>query len=426
MFVLYKLILFTYLIMETKKQNRNWFTWHVLPTPKDYPIQSVVEFVVLLISLVALLFVYGRVNHVNVIDAEFDIAYLDGVREMLNSGDFKDNSSKSVDIDYFLPMTDVTDLKEREEHLDKSGLGESMMKSRGYIIPQDKLQEKEKNDKPNLNVTVVNFSEFANIAPRKNGLRWQNFEKKDSIIRNNDSLITSLYPDVADDLKRYSYFHRHKIKLRSGVVPHYNFTPIDTSNVFVGKKGCTITNCYNKEGYAFMEQFKSGEGFGLGTTFNFTNVAELRLLGIPMYKYNPIIGDPGWFAMEDVSQTYFKFKLNTFDIDSLSLKIDFVGATEFLEMQPKPDETGMSYIKFTDLEKIRQIQENGLLFHAQFRELENRQSVRIFFLTALLSVNVISLIVFVFFASYKMIYAWRDKRVERKAKTKKEDGNVKQ
>jgi len=54
------------------------------------------------------------------------------------------------------------------------------------------------------------------------------------------------------------------------------------------------------------------------------------------------------------------------------------------------------------------------------------ETVRIFFLTALLSVNVISLIVFVFFASYKMIYSWRDKRVERKAKTKKEDSNVKQ
>ena len=66
--------------METKKQNCNWFTWHVLPTPKDYPIQSVVEFVVLITSLVALLVVYGSVNHVNVIDEELNIAYLDKLR----------------------------------------------------------------------------------------------------------------------------------------------------------------------------------------------------------------------------------------------------------------------------------------------------------------------------------------------------------
>lgn len=167
----------------------------------------------------------------------------------------------------------------------------------------------------------------------------------------------------------------------------------------------------------------SGKDLRWYSNWNYEN--HFSFLGHP-FEVNPLLGNPGWFALEDVSQSYLKFKLRTFDIDSLSLKIDFVGATEFSEMQPKPDETGMSYIKFTDLEKIRQIQENGLLFHAQFRELENRQSVRIFFLTALLSVNVISLIVFVFFASYKMIYSWRDKRVERKAKTKKEDSNVKQ
>jgi len=93
----------------------------------------------------------------------------------------------------------------------------------------------------------------------------------------------------------------------------------------------------------------------------------------------------GWFAAFDISQAYYSINLNSSTIDSLTLEIGFVGATDFSKMIPEPDIITMRSIKFTHPKKIMTIKKNGLQFHAHFKETENRQTIRLYILTGVLS-----------------------------------------
>jgi hypothetical protein len=103
----------------------------------------------------------------------------------------------------------------------------------------------------------------------------------------------------------------------------------------------------------------------------------------------------------DISQCYYKLNF-TGNFDKEVIIFDFIGATHFSEMWPEPDKKTMSSIEFSDLEKIKEIEMNGLTFHAQFPELQNWQSARVFLLTALMSAILAILITFLILSLYKV------------------------
>lgn len=103
---------------------------------------------------------------------------------------------------------------------------------------------------------------------------------------------------------------------------------------------------------------------------------------------------PGWLDRYDISQGRYHIYLNTSTIDSTSLTIDFVGATEFYPNNIEPDIVGGSFIKFTNPQKIFRIRKEGLTFYAKFKELENLQTVRCFAVTTLISGLIIILLTF--------------------------------
>lgn len=105
---------------------------------------------------------------------------------------------------------------------------------------------------------------------------------------------------------------------------------------------------------------------------------------------------PSWFRLEDISQVYFDLKLQSLTVDSIILKFEFVGATDFSIMTPQPDKITMSSIEFSDPQKILDIKLNGLKFHARFKELENKQSIRLFFVTAILGGLILMLFAILF------------------------------
>lgn len=100
---------------------------------------------------------------------------------------------------------------------------------------------------------------------------------------------------------------------------------------------------------------------------------------------NPLIS-PKWYSMFDISQSYFDIALTSVSIDSVILKFDFVGATDFSEMNPKPDFIDMSSVSFSNPQKIEQIKKTGLVFHAHFKEKDGVQTIRLFAVTALMCV----------------------------------------
>ena len=95
------------------KTGKKIFTWHWLPTPKDYPIKSVLEFIFLVASLFVLLFLYQKVNKVNTIHDELTIACLDDARIYTTHEIVEEDSGfqyKYADVVFNLPYTNVEEL----------------------------------------------------------------------------------------------------------------------------------------------------------------------------------------------------------------------------------------------------------------------------------------------------------------------------
>lgn len=118
---------------------------------------------------------------------------------------------------------------------------------------------------------------------------------------------------------------------------------------------------------------------------------------------------PSIFSLYDMSQSYYNISLNG-EFDRGYLEIDCTGATDFSEMYPQPDLTTMSSIIFTNDEKIRIIKRNGLKFHAEFKELKNKQNARVFVLSAVMSALIAIFVTFLIMAIYKISLEVKSKK----------------
>lgn len=112
---------------------------------------------------------------------------------------------------------------------------------------------------------------------------------------------------------------------------------------------------------------------------------------------------PSWMERHDFSQGWYKFNLNSASIDSIRLIINFEGATDFYPIKINPDVIGSNYIQYSDSNKILQIKKEGLEFYAKFKELENRQTIRCFALTAILSGLLIIILTFIIIGLYRAL-----------------------
>lgn len=121
------------------------------------------------------------------------------------------------------------------------------------------------------------------------------------------------------------------------------------------------------------------------------------------YQKTTSVDMPGWFDRHDISKAWYHINVNSASIDSINLKLDFVGSTEFSSMKITPDEIGANYIKFTDPFKILQIRKEGLIFYATFKDLENKQAIRCFALTAIMSGLIILLLTFLIIGLYRTL-----------------------
>lgn len=99
-----------------------------------------------------------------------------------------------------------------------------------------------------------------------------------------------------------------------------------------------------------------------------------------------------WSAMYDISQSYYTLNIDgisrydALKTDSVTLEIDFGGATAFSGIKPAPDEVAYSSIKFTDPKKIEEIFRGGeLRFYCQFLETCGVQSTRVYILSTVAS-----------------------------------------
>lgn len=98
-----------------------------------------------------------------------------------------------------------------------------------------------------------------------------------------------------------------------------------------------------------------------------------------------LICTPGWTNLCDISQCYYKINILSQTIPDYTLTIDFASVANFSVIVPEPDSRTMSSITYTDREKLNMIRGNGLEFHVSFNEMQNKQTIRSFALTCLMS-----------------------------------------
>ncbi len=234
-------------------------------------------------------------------------------------------------------------------------------------------------------------------SPHKKGYlpKIINSNYKNQIVSERDSLIIQSIKlennrSVIDNLKN-KYLHV-KYKYISYFAMAYNTNPFNSINGagYYNYTNDTINNSYN---YYYRED---NNNICMRKQSIMDNMSIERTDKITLGS----LSSPVWYRLEDISQSYFNIRILTTTLDTLKLKIDFVGATEFSKMYPEPDSIGMSFVEFHNKWKIHEIIEKGLLFHAKFKDLENAQTVRMFFITAVLGGLVIIFVGLFFVASY--------------------------
>ena len=133
--------------------------------------------------------------------------------------------------------------------------------------------------------------------------------------------------------------------------------------------------------------------FGQELLYVFTNKKQKRRsIEVPVNAINKV--DKGssflnYCAMYDISQSYYTLNIEGVDKfcalkDSVTLEIDFGGATSFVGLCPEPDKMTYSSVLYTNQNKIRHIMSNGgVRMYCQFMETSGVQSTRIYMLSTI-------------------------------------------
>lgn len=199
-----------------------------------------------------------------------------------------------------------------------------------------------------------------------------------------------------------------KVSIPKGYSMHYVYSELKYDGLNVKDAYETSDTMFKRSGKINGNLFS--EYFGASNTnffyYNLSLFPEDNIFGY-IKSHNPFYARtpseiPSFFAREDISQAYINLRVESITIDSINLKLNFIGATEFSRMTPEPDEIGLSYIEFRDPKKIAQIRLNGLTFLAKFKDLEGIQQIRLFTVTAIMSGLFTIFIVFIILYVYKI------------------------
>lgn len=130
---------------------------------------------------------------------------------------------------------------------------------------------------------------------------------------------------------------------------------------------------------------------------------------------------PSILTTWDISQSYYKFQVNSVTVDSMNIKIDFKGASEFSQICPEPDEIGLSYISYSNPNKISLLKQDGIEFFVKFKDLEGVQQIRLFAMTGIMGGLFTVLIFFIFLYPTKIIRQYKVIRKIEDEKQKQEE-----
>lgn len=216
------------------------------------------------------------------------------------------------------------------------------------------------------------------------------YHKKDNISYDSLDYIAMSHDSVSDDFKRYMY--------------KFTYTRSTTEPVSIKRYYSYAYPLFQGLHYQWdLQRVKTVSDKLFFTNIEYDYLDIDRTFDYSMKENSNFFFRPGWLNCCDISQGYYRFSLKPSAIDEVKLEINFIGATTFSQMYPEPDVITMNSIVFRDQEKVKIIKRNGLEFHASFNEMVNRQNVRNFFLTTILSLLIAGLLRELVIVSYYKI-----------------------
>lgn len=346
---------------------------------------SIIIFLILLISLVIIFYLCNQVP-----TREFDL----NVELLKTQFEYKDNNGS-----YSEPYADLT-----------------------IEIPMSMQSERFNGTSGYLHYTI--------------GPKNKNIDKDSTLLDRyfytynfNTERIDTIVYDNPDNLLSFHYYNKKQNDIFSRIKPQLlneinNDNRIDNTykaNVFF----IDFTQKTNERLFGIFRESESLQEYSSTTsndkcyciqslTGNKDSIRSKNLYGSSLFtmtgdviQNRGALATPGWFNLSDISQSYFNIKLSSATINNFTITINFRGVSQFSVLDPVPDKINMSSITYYNLEKISKIKKDGLKFHVIFPELQNKQTVRTFALTAIMSV------IFTFIISDLIllsINAWRRKK----------------
>lgn len=353
--------------------------WNLYPE-EPIKLHSVVEMIIFALIFGVCLYLFVRWNTIPVREIEIRVEHI--------SPELDSAYQKSCSIRMTIPMTSQDDFVQDTVPLtilsgkyDKA----SVRNSFAYISFINDSLRHNKNSHSGIGITsddkVTKFVESYGLT----------FYEYYNVYKNSDKDLDSLYDaqikiDNSQKGKPLRYIWCEQ------TMPYGGFS----NNIFRNQNLANKTDSYGLTSYrtekiSYDRFFTCANGTGEYASsvytlnmkssthwYDFMDITAPFSTGTPMET-------PRWGRLEDISQAYYNLKINSVTADSINLKIDFVGVTDFSYMNPMPDKISMSSIEFNDPVKIFKIRANGLRFHAHFKELDNWQVIRLFVVTAIMS-----------------------------------------
>lgn len=378
--------------MKTINKKRRFINWHFWPSPKNFPILSVWEFLIYGGLLIVFVWLYWECQVIPHYKEETEIRqiYVGSEDSIYDCG---------LDIRYVIPM------KFSDDH--------KIVRGYRNIFIKDALTNKVsveydeqfgnlngfsvfKYDSLRLELRRDRINKYRSDALRYNKEWNHSFREKDSLRHLFDSLC--LHGHIPKE--RSYFFIRSKINMNH--IKQLSDDKKRESNKewlfdheyeYHQPKGWSDTidlperHFFDSDNSIFIESFNSN-----WTHFRIEdNESDFRFFS-----------RPHWYSKYDLSQSVYELKITGDCREYSKLVIDFIGATQFSHMEPEPDVVTMSSIEFNDPQKLGKIMSRGLKFHATFTELQNWQSSRMFFITAFLCALLAIILTFFIISIYKI------------------------
>lgn len=242
--------------------------------------------------------------------------------------------------------------------------------------------------------------------------------------------------------KKYQYNYEHELdSLRNIYLSHYP----DSLDTPKGPLFCIKATSYQSKAQKYFEELTAEDGiieFAGKKYYQYAHEGTSKkaphfqwiesFVHIPFInKYfgyskeiemrNEALKTPSFFALRDVSQAYYEYRVISHSLDSIYLNISFLGAAE---VSPSAVDTytlsgsRISYnlntferaITYRNNKHIENSNEKIIRFHVKYKDMENTQSRRVFLVSSIISGLITVFIAFLIIFIYRLILSIKERR----------------